>query len=82
VTAVAVGLVACVVCGPNLYRRARVRQEVWLGFLRRLIPRPGQGCLPGALGARCKLSPIVWAFVVRTSGWSGVQAASAASRMW
>jgi hypothetical protein len=46
--------------------RAGAAQEVWLGLSRRLIPRPGQGCLPGALGARRKLSPIVWALVVRT----------------
>src|SRR6266542_2619322 len=46
--------------------RADAAQEVWLGFLRRLIPRLGQARLPGALGARRKLSPIVWAFVVRT----------------
>ncbi len=46
---------------------AGAAQEVWLGFLRRLIPRPGQWSLPGALGARRKVSPIVWAFMVRTS---------------
>jgi hypothetical protein len=34
-------------------------QEVTLGLLRRLIPRPGHDCcLPGALGARRMLSPI------------------------
>ncbi len=38
-----------------------------MGFLRRLIPRPGQWSLPGALGARRKVSPIVWAFMIRTS---------------
>src|SRR5919197_1024367 len=48
--------------------RVRAAQEVWLGLLRRLIPRPGQDGLPGALGARRKLSPIVWAFAVRTLG--------------
>jgi hypothetical protein len=46
--------------------RAGAAQEVWLGLSRRLIPRPGQDRLPGALGARRKLSPIVWAFAVRT----------------
>ena len=46
--------------------RAGAAQEVWLGFSRRLIPRPGQDRLPGALGARRKLAPIVWAFAVRT----------------
>jgi hypothetical protein len=46
--------------------RAGAAREVWLGLLRRLIPRPGQDRLPGALGARRKLSPIVWAFAVRT----------------
>jgi hypothetical protein len=39
--------------------RVVAAQEVTLGLLRRLIPRPGQvGLLPGALGARRKLSPI------------------------
>jgi hypothetical protein len=46
---------------------AGAAQEVWLGFRRQLIPRPGQEGLPGALGARRTLSPIVGALVVRTS---------------
>src|SRR5262249_52706213 len=51
--------------------RAVAAQEVWWGFSRRLIPQPGQCRLPGALGARRKLSPIVWALMVGTSGAGG-----------
>src|SRR5215831_1989032 len=51
--------------------RGGAAQEVWLGLSRRLIPRPGQCLLPGAMGARRKLSPIVWAVAVRTVSRSG-----------
>lgn len=52
-----------------IWARAGAAQEVWLGVLRRLIPEQGQ-VVPGAMGARRKLSPIVWALVFRTSAWS------------
>src|SRR5262249_27289594 len=51
--------------------RAVAAREVWWGFSRRLIPQPGQFGLPGALGARRKLSPIVWALMVGASGAGG-----------
>ena len=57
-------------------------QEVTLGLLRRLIPRPGHGrLLPGALGARRKLSPLDGPKWFRTSGCVRAQTASAV-RTW
>ena len=48
-------------------------QDVWWGLSRRLIPRRGVTVVrpPGVLGARRKLSPVVWALIVRTRLSSG-----------
>jgi len=46
-----------------MWARTGAWQEVWCGCRGGSFPNTGRS--PGAMGARPKLSPIVWAFVVR-----------------